>query len=55
MNAQHQPVSGKKSKKIEDKLLRMLQDEDRVVREMACLSLARLKCHRAIPAIVDKW
>ena len=56
MNLKHQNlVLGKKSRRIEDKLLTLLEDEDRVVRESACLSLAHMRCQRAVKHIVDLW
>ena len=33
----------------------MLKDRDRVVRESACLSLAHMRCQRAVPNIVYVW
>ena len=46
---------GKRFRRISDKLIRLLEDEDRVVRESACLSLAHMKCTQAVPNIVDLW
>ena len=48
-------LAGKKTKRIEDQLMTMLEDEDRVVRESACLSLAHMRCQRAVSSIVDLW
>ncbi len=47
--------AGKRGRRIQDKLMGMLGDEDRVVRESACLSLAHIKCTKAVPGILDLW
>ncbi|KAK2158388.1 hypothetical protein LSH36_171g02047 [Paralvinella palmiformis] len=47
--------AGKKSQHIENRLIRLLKDEDRLVRESACLSLAHIKCTRAVTDILELW
>ena len=48
-------MPGNRTKKIEDRLLKLLNDEDRLVRESACLSLGHMKSARATPDIIDLW
>ena len=40
---------------IVTRLLRLLTDEDRLVRESACLTLGRLKVEEAVPKLVKIW
>ena len=37
------------------RLVELLEDEDRLVRESACLSLGFLKAGKAVDHIVDRW
>ncbi len=48
-------AAGNRTKKIEDSLIKLLNDEDRLVRESACLSLGHMKSSQGIPHIVDLW
>ncbi|RDD40004.1 hypothetical protein TrispH2_006850 [Trichoplax sp. H2] len=47
--------TGVKSKKHIDKLILLLQDEDRLVRESACLSLGHMKAESSIINILNRW
>ena len=38
-----------------EKILPMLQDIDRLVRESAVLSLGKLKAENCVKAIIDRW
>ena len=46
---------GKDKSSTVDDILTLIEDEDRLVRESACLSLAYLCSTRAVPYIVDRW
>ncbi|XP_048237136.1 uncharacterized protein LOC124124528 isoform X2 [Haliotis rufescens] len=46
---------GKQRRETVDKLISIMEDEDRLVRESACLSLGYLKSQRAVSYIVDRW
>ncbi|XP_067684138.1 uncharacterized protein [Haliotis asinina] len=47
--------AGKQKRETVDKLISIIEDEDRLVRESACLSLGYLKSQRAVSYIVDRW
>ncbi|XP_071094220.1 uncharacterized protein [Haliotis cracherodii] len=47
--------AGKQRRETVDKLISIMEDEDRLVRESACLSLGYLKSQRAVSYIVDRW
>ncbi|XP_005103448.1 uncharacterized protein LOC101857264 [Aplysia californica] len=47
--------AGKQRPSTVDKLLGLMEDEDRLVRESACLSLGFLRSTKAVPYIVDRW
>lgn len=44
-----------RSKKSLSKLLKALEDEDRLVRESACFALGFLQAASAVEAIADRW
>ena len=48
-------VLGKDRRDTVDKLVGLLEDEDRLVRESALLSLGSLKATRAVSHVVDRW
>lgn len=41
--------------KVVDKLIGLLKDSDRIVRQSACLSLGAMKAVKAIPHIGNIW
>ncbi|XP_041348457.1 uncharacterized protein LOC121368014 [Gigantopelta aegis] len=47
--------AGKDRRDTVDKLVSLLEDEDRLVRESALLSLGSLKATRAVSHVVDRW
>ena len=47
--------AGKAHKDTVPRLVELLEDEDRLVRESACLSLGYLKSSKAVDHIVDRW
>ena len=47
--------TGVKDKKYIDKFISLLQDEDRLVRESACLSLGHIKAESSVPDILNRW
>ncbi|CAD5125337.1 DgyrCDS13576 [Dimorphilus gyrociliatus] len=47
--------TGRKDDWIIRRLTSMLNDNDRVVRESACLSLGHMKCTKAVSNIIDVW
>ncbi|KAK3753119.1 hypothetical protein RRG08_024397 [Elysia crispata] len=47
--------AGKDREDTVDDLIRIIEDEDRLVRESACLSLGYLRSVRAVSFVVDRW
>ena len=47
--------TGVKSKRIVERMLKMLQDDDRLVREAACISLGHMQSEVAVPHLVSVW
>ena len=47
--------TGTDSKRAIDKLLSILDDEDRLVRESGCLALGHLKAQKAVRQLVHLW
>ena len=47
--------AGKEKSSTVDLIIALIEDEDRLVRESACLSLAYLRSTRSVPYIVDRW
>ena len=47
---------GKRRKRTVDKIISQLEDEDRLVRESACLALGHLRADgKAVTAVIDRW
>ena len=46
---------GIKNKRIMSRMLKMLEDEDRLVREAACISLGHMQSEVAVPYLVEVW
>lgn len=47
--------TGSTDEKVWDELIALLKDDDRIVRQSACLSLGTLKVVKAIPEIGKRW
>ncbi len=47
--------TGKLNKDISKRLMKCLNDKDRLVRESGCLALGHLKVAAAVPQIVQLW
>ena len=48
-------VSGIKSRRVSQRMIKLLSDEDRLVREAACISLGHMQIESAVPHIVHVW
>lgn len=46
---------GKGTKRVQDSLMKLLGDEDRLVRQSSCLAQALLKETKAVQKISDLW
>ena len=47
--------AGQATKRVQDSLLKLLSDEDRLVRQSACLAEALMKETKAVQKISDIW